>query len=149
MNNFMDAASRKWKAAKETTKKAKQRVEILSQLPTTLTEHDWGDASLEVVQTGDMVGLDIDLYSDAIATQEFVDGVKEYLGREVGFSFEKVSHMWDKQFQYVGFMDCNGVKIRIALRCAPKPPNCTLKAVTTTEEVTRFEAVCDDTGEEI
>ena len=149
MNTFLEVAKRRLKAAREKAREEKKILDALSQLPDGLINHEWDDEIIPQVDVWwDNVDLGLSLYKNK--EQSKVDEIKEYLGKAIGFSFERVSHQYEEKFSYKGKLEgatALNKKIIINISSAPKPPNCQLNKTVTTEEVTKYEAICEDTGE--
>ena len=148
MNNFKEQAEATIRAREESLKEAIKIKEQLDKLPTLLTEHDWGD-NLTPFIWGLGNRLILSLFQ-MYPNQEETKAIKDFLGRELGFAFEKVRLLFDSpNFVYEGKILFNGVNVEISLKNTPRPEGCTLIRKTEMKEVEFFEAICEETGLEV
>lgn len=131
--------------------KEKEKTLLLEELPAELLNHDFGnEIYLNVYCWGKTIGICL-LLAFGKRDNKIVDEIKDWFGREIGFSFERIIHQQVDYFTYKGEMQIpeKDIKVIIELENCPQPIGCKLTKKIVTKEVEVYEAVCGDTGEAI
>jgi len=152
MATLIEKAQEAQAQARKKLKEASKLADAINLLPKALTEHDWGEGVwVDLDEWWDSIAISIRLSGEA-KTQDTVDAIKDYLGKELRFSFERIVHEYQDSFCYTGKLENTVIDdkaVTINLGSTPKPQNCRLIKKLVTKKVEVYEAFCEDTGQAI